>query len=277
MPDRKDPKKDVIRTDSSSEAIVKDTRYKTDIGLFLDQTLRTNPFGQNLSGEHVYRRAERVAAALHILTRHVTSDEPVRGLVRKESIALLNLSLGLRSELRAHGSEIFKRTRSSIRKLISLVRLLGVSGFASVQNTQILVDALDELGNVLLTSERSALAEETPLSREDLMPRRLESLQGSAVLGREKISREPGNAGKRKQSPKSNVIKDIEGGISHPGIRSERILDILRSGGTLGIKDIASNLPEYSEKMIQRELALLSSIGKVVKTGAKRWSKYAVS
>lgn len=274
MPDRKDPQKDAIRTDSSSEAIVKDNVHKTDIGLFLDQTLRTNPFGHNLSGEHVYRRAERAAAALHLVTNHIAADEPVRGLVRKESITLLHLSLGLRSELRAHGSELFKRTRASIRKLISLVRLLGVSGFASVQNTQILVDALDELGNALLTAERSVLAEETPLSREDLMPRRLESVRESAAPARANVSREPRTVGGR-SILKDRTVMDAGVNTSQQSMRSERILDILRSGGTLGIKDITANLPEYSEKMVQRELALLSSIGKVTKTGAKRWSKYS--
>lgn len=272
MPDRTEHQKEVIRTDSSSETHVTDA-YKTDIGIFLDQTLRTNPFGHNLSGGHVYKRAERIAAAIHLLTAHIPSDEPVRERVREESITLLHLALELRSELRALGSEIFKKTQASIRTLISLARLLGISGFASVQNTQILVDALDELGNLLLTSQRSALSEDTPLTRDELMPRRGEFSGDVAPTPK---SRHPsGPADKKRRSIKDNV-KDA-GGLSHSvGMRAERILDILRSGGTLGIRDIASNLPEYSEKMIQRELAILVSMGKVNKIGAKRWSKYSV-
>jgi DNA-binding HxlR family transcriptional regulator len=49
---------------------------------------------------------------------------------------------------------------------------------------------------------------------------------------------------------------------------------VLRSQGELGIKDVVSNLPEYSEKMIQRELAELVAAGRVKKTGLKRWSRY---
>jgi len=56
--------------------------------------------------------------------------------------------------------------------------------------------------------------------------------------------------------------------------RGERIIDILKSGGILGIRDISANLPQYSEKMIQRELADLVETGKVRKLGAKRWSRY---
>jgi DeoR/GlpR family transcriptional regulator of sugar metabolism len=58
--------------------------------------------------------------------------------------------------------------------------------------------------------------------------------------------------------------------------RASRIMDILKDGGVLGIKDIAANLPEYSEKMIQRDLAFLVKQNQVRKSGAKRWSRYSL-
>ena len=58
--------------------------------------------------------------------------------------------------------------------------------------------------------------------------------------------------------------------------RSDRIMDMLKVGGMLGIKDISTNLPQYSEKMIQRELAELVTSGRVRKLGAKRWSRYEI-
>jgi len=61
------------------------------------------------------------------------------------------------------------------------------------------------------------------------------------------------------------------------GARANQILDILKLGGALGIKDIAANLPQYSEKMIQRELANLVVTRSVEKAGEKRWSKYRIS
>jgi hypothetical protein len=62
---------------------------------------------------------------------------------------------------------------------------------------------------------------------------------------------------------------------SHNSLRSERIVAVLRQGGEFGIRDVVSHLPEYSEKMIQRELAHLVSAGKAKKSGLKRWSKYS--
>jgi hypothetical protein len=58
--------------------------------------------------------------------------------------------------------------------------------------------------------------------------------------------------------------------------RGDRILAVLRTRDLLGIKDVSINLPEYSEKMIQRELADLVAGGRVRKVGSKRWSRYGV-
>jgi DeoR/GlpR family transcriptional regulator of sugar metabolism len=60
-------------------------------------------------------------------------------------------------------------------------------------------------------------------------------------------------------------------------VRTQSILEILKTSGSMGIKDICSNLPEYSEKMIQRELSELVEVGTVQKTGLKRWSRYSVA
>jgi hypothetical protein len=79
------------------------------------------------------------------------------------------------------------------------------------------------------------------------------------------------------------MVKDVKVSAPRPvkagslSLRSQTILDILRTGGSLGIKDIAANLPEYGEKTIQRELVTLVSQGKVKKLGLKRWSRYSIA
>lgn len=55
------------------------------------------------------------------------------------------------------------------------------------------------------------------------------------------------------------------------------IIEVLRTSADLGIKEIAVNLPEYSEKMIQRELADLVAAGTVRRVGIRRWSKYVLA
>ncbi len=71
----------------------------------------------------------------------------------------------------------------------------------------------------------------------------------------------------------SNTVGN-SGGLS---VREQGIMGILRAGGEFGIRDITANLPEYSEKMIQRDLLALVLSGKVKKTGLKRWSRYSIA
>ena len=255
---------------------LKDAQKTNNVSRFVDgQIVRTNPFGDNRAGERAYRRAERIAAAIHLLTNHIARDEPVRLKVRSGGADLLGKVLQLRDEMRATQSVNLHGLQSLIRELISLVRILAVSGFVSMQNANIMIEALDELGTYLTASQRSILAESVSLSREELMDIRSTYAQhANRAIKDVKDTTTVKDADTTSDKEKVSVnARQTEGQIT---LRGQSIMDVLRSGGSLGIRDISSNLPEYSEKMIQRELAGLITLGKVRKLGLKRWSKYAI-
>lgn len=227
-----------------------------------NQHIRTNPFGANISGENSYKRAERIGAALHLVTNNVPYEEPLRKTIRDNSVALMSLILDLRSGIRGAVSEKGQIVLASIRELISLVRLLAIAGFISVQNAQVIAEALDELGSLIVVSQRSVLAEQFTMSRDQLVPTSAASKPANFA----------GRARTRAAQGGEQIVS--EGAIGASGQRGERIMDILKLGGALGIRDISANLPQYSEKMVQRELAHLVGTGKVRKLGAKRWSRY---
>lgn len=260
----------------SDNKSIKETQKNRIEEFFDNKTLRTNPFGDNVSAEYGYRRAERISAAVYLMTSHIEHVEPIRISLRSESILLLDHALLLQGELRAIGSENVRKMQASIRKLISLIRLAGISGRVSAQNASILSDALDDLGNFLSTSQRSILAESVALTREDLVPR--SNQKKETVL--ERSTKQPqGRISAHEKTIKDKIIvkdtKSVRNGAPSES-RSERIIDVLRAGGLLGIKDVVANLPEYSEKMIQRDLSTLAEAGRVRKIGAKRWSKYTL-
>jgi len=245
-------------------------------GFFQQSPVKTNPFSNNRSAERAYARAERIVAALHLLTNHVHEGEPLRSMVRARALSLLEAVLSIRDEMRAPESPEIASLRSSIRLLISLVRMLIVSGSVSPQNAGIVIESIDELGNFIASSQRSSLSETISLSREDL------DVPGS-LLGQQGTSRRF----HIKDIKDNDSVKDIESVRDTPNTsikavsseispRKLSILEILRGGGDLSIRDIASSVPQYSEKMIQRELAELVSLGRVKKTGLKRWSRYSV-
>lgn len=255
-----------MTTDGSSNKSVRDVSNALEI---LDSPrILTNPFGANLSGDNSYRRAERISAALHLVTSHIPESEPLRIAVRKSGIRLLERILELRSGFRAAASEKGQSALADIRSLISQVRLLAIAGYVSLQNARALVEALDELGNLIVISQRSTLAEQVNLSREDLQPKTEISYR---TFETRPIQRDSNRTATKVRA------KDNKGTVNsgQPGSdRAGRILDIVRAGGELGIKDVATNLPQYSEKMIQRELAGLVEKGLVTKVGEKRWSRY---
>ena len=56
------------------------------VRFFDKQTVRTNPFGANQSADRAYRRAERLVAALFLVTNHISADEPIRVSIRSGAL-----------------------------------------------------------------------------------------------------------------------------------------------------------------------------------------------
>jgi len=257
---------------------IKDTQRTDSISRFLDaHPVRTNPFGDNRAAERAYRRAERLAAALYLLTNHIPENDRAREETRRKANELLEHVLCLRDEMRSPQSPAIRSTTITARHLISLVRMLTIAGYVSIQNAETMVAALDELSIYLTSSQRSILSESVSISREELMDVHESSQRTRTVVQAIKDTHEVSVI------TDTQIVKDAKTSAprvsrgSSLSLRSQTILDILRTGGSLGIKDIAANLPEYGEKTIQRELVTLVSEGKVRKVGLKRWSRYSIA
>src|SRR3989338_900392 len=268
---------------------IKDTQKTNALSSFLDvQLIKTSPFLNNTSGERAYVRAERIVAAIFLLTNHFNYTDQIRESLRGKGMGLLSSILGLRSGLRSSGADLVQSVQATVRELISLMRMSAVAGYISTQNASEVIQALDDLGSLLVASQRSDLSESVVLRREDLIPKIPEINQPlqqkervNAIEGQEKIISPIQTAETKTEILLQNKEKDLqktENKISYrtqsTKARSQEVMEILKLNGRLGIKDIYSNMPECSEKMIQRELALLVSKGQVKKFGAKRWSLY---
>src|SRR3989338_2554249 len=100
---------------------IKDIERRNLVSRFLnDQEVRTRPFGSNTAGERAYRKAERIAAALYLVTNHIQPGEPARVHVREDTLKLLSLILALRDEMRSE-SRLTVKVHVLIRNVMSLV------------------------------------------------------------------------------------------------------------------------------------------------------------
>ena len=223
-------------------------------------------------------------AALFLLTNHFSSSEQLRTSFRKNRTELLSSILSLRTGIRSSGADLVESALALIRELISLVRMSAIAGYISIQNAGEVIQALDDLGSLLVVSQRSDLSETVVLAREDLMPRAVEP-DTFVLKTRSQVERKGQEPSDLKDTEKDTKNSDMDTQRTsystssysrHSHGRSQEVLEILRIRGKLGIKDIYSNMPGYSEKMIQRELARLVRNGLVQKQGEKRWSIYEI-
>ncbi len=255
---------------------IKDIQKTESLSRFLDtQTVRVNPFGANRAADRAYRRSERIAAGIHLLTNHIDSKESLRNSVRNQSTALLAAALTVRYEMRSTHSGPVIEMLGVIRHLISLVRLLAISGFASTQNVAAIVEALDELGNFVQVSQRTHFSESIVIHRDDLLDTATMPVRQTGATKDIKDGSIKGHSDDTKDTV-GEVVKDVQSN-RQSSVRTNSILEVLRSEGSLSIKDICSQLPEYSEKMIQRELLALVEGKRVSKVGLKRWSRYSIA
>jgi hypothetical protein len=223
---------------------------------FEGHALRTNPFERTLTADQIYKRAERISAALFLVTAHVRNDDPIKMSVRSSALLLVQKAMSVHVSLRSEESLESYDLISTIRVCISQVRFLGIAGYVSHASVSTLVSALDELGHLVTSAQRSSLSELHHITPNDLIPR-IES-------------------GALQRSPQPRDTVKGQKGQSEQSSRTERIIALLRTRELMGIRDIALTLPDYSEKMIQRELAGLVESGRVRKVGAKRWSRYGL-
>ena len=131
--------------------------------------------------------------------------------------------------MRAAESDALESFESSVRRLISLVRVLTAAGFLSFQNADIVIAALDDLGVFVSSAQRSALSEGVSLTREDIMG------DTSPLLDRNVLKDI-----KDRRVVRDKIVTDKPQTSTVPKIpaaaRAQGIIAILQGSGELGSK-----------------------------------------
>ncbi len=231
----------------------------------LDKSIFSNIFDKDIKRVYVYKKAERLAKAIHLVTPAFASSPALRDRIDRVAVGLVDAATLPPAQARDGLS----------RELLALSSVLSIArtgGLLSPMNADLIArEAQFLLQEVAGYEEPRLFLEEAPT---------LAELTRSSLRATGAALRHEQQPSTRKPSEEVSDTKgQSKGHATETPVRNSRrdaILAVLSSKGPSYIKDISLVVRDVSEKTIQRELAVLVSEGLVSRAGERRWTTYAL-
>lgn len=235
----------------------------------LEKSIFNNIFEKDIRRVFIYKKAERLAKAIHLIEPAFSGSVSLRNRVGAIAVGLVDAAILPSGAARAALSR-------ELLMLSSVLSIASTSGFLSSMNADLIAREAHNLLQEIAAYEEPRLSfDEAPtlstiaknvFSRE--APRHVNP---TPVRRTAPISSE----GNKTYSKDKGHIKDNEAGNIKD--RREAVLSVIKNKGKANIKDISTLIRGVSEKTIQRELLALIATGMVLKQGERRWSTYSLA
>ena len=240
--------------ESNQHGLQTRTRDASTNDFVLEKSIFSNIFEKDIRRVFIYKKAERLAKAMHLVAPAFASSPPLQARMDAASIALIDAAI--LPPLQA-------RTALS-RELLALSSVLSIAqttGLLSTMNAE------------LIAREAHLLLQEVAAYEDPRVA--LPEVESFSELSR-RASKE--SRASTPQTPHVQAPRSYKGHTQSVSRTSRRdiILDVLKSKEKSYIKDISSAVRGVSEKTIQRELQALIQSGEVVKQGERRWTLYSI-
>lgn len=243
----------------------------------------------DLSFVFLYKKTEKLAAAVFMVSNLMTEDDPVRLSLREKAVELVNVLSRVRSELK-FGEEGRRRAESCIVAIVSEIDIAFYAHMISEMNAAVLrkefmsllerVSGKTSGGQIAFPKDFFAVGAVPPKEKTP-EPAQLDTRYAESVPTPSPRNTNVSYNSSRpvvKSVAQNNLLKDKK---KKPEIKSEKrrdsIISIIRQKGIVSIKDISFAVQGCSEKTIQRELTDLVATGVLKKDGEKRWTRYSLS
>ena len=214
----------------------------------LEKSIFNNVFEKDIRRVFIYKKAERLAKAIHLITPAFAESVSLRNRIDLIAIGLVD------SAILPSGSA---RTALS-RELLALSSVLSIArtgGLLSQMNAEIIAHEAH-----LLLQEVAGYEEPRLFLDEAPTLSKISKLQISNQKETKQISK---------------IARSLDKG--HIKDRRNAIMSVIRDKKRASIKDISTLIRGVSEKTIQRELTALITEGVVSKEGERRWSTYSLT
>ncbi len=235
----------------------------------LEKSIFSNIFEKDIKRIYIYKKAERLAKAIHLITPAFADSVSLRNRMDAIAIGLVDAAILPPGAART----------ALARELLTLSSVLSIArtgGLLSTMNAELIAHE-----SHLLLQEVAAY-EEPRLFLDDV-PTLADIAKYAGKVGKSAMG-SPSRYQSRLVSKKVSApqtkghVKDIKKVKDiHIGERREAILSVIRrKGGSASIKDISTVIRNVSEKTIQRELLTLIDLKIIIKKGERRWSTYSL-
>ena len=252
-----------IRQNSENRQIQTKTKDAHLDDFVLEKTIFNNIFEKDIRRVFIYKKAERLAKAIHLIAPAFSESVSLRNRIDTIATALVDAAILPPATARA----IFSRELLALSSVLSIAR---TNDFLSSMNVEIITrEALSMLQEISAYEEPRLLLDDVPTLSHIAKSAFSQESEKELFLKQTPV---------RRATPRTNEInkghvKDAE----QIKDRHEAILSVIKNKQKASIKDISTLIRGISEKTIQRELAVLIEEGRVLKQGERRWSVYSLA
>lgn len=231
----------------------------------LEKNIFNNIFEKDIRRVFIYKKAERLAKAIHLIAPAFTESMALRNRIDATAIGLIDAAILPLGASRT----VLPRELLALSSMLSIAR---VGGLLSSMNAELITREIHILIQEVVAYEepRISLDESSTLSNiaKKTISRRI--LQDSHTMI-------PHYRAETVEDDKGHIkdIKNVSDG--HIKDRTEAVLSVIKNKKRASIKDISALIRGVSEKTIQRELTGLIRAGIVLKQGERRWSTYSLT
>ena len=229
----------------------------------------------------VFKKTEKIVAAIYLVTNLISDTEPVKNNLRKTALDLMSDMSVVKKLPVSQTRQLVVGLMTTVSEIVSVLKIAFIAEHVSSMNYSIIHSELVALMNNLDVLRPENILNGSLLLSQDFFNTPAPVFQTNKPATNYINQHQFPSKGQYRtsnnlkdnqypQPPKDN-LKDTK------SERRETIIKLLKVGKPLGIKDFSNEIKNCSEKTLQRELLAMVENGVLKKTGERRWSLYSLA
>ncbi|MFA6446115.1 MAG: hypothetical protein WCW14_02580 [Candidatus Paceibacterota bacterium] len=225
---------------------------------------------------YLFKKTEKLASALYLITGLLSDNEPMKWSMRDIGLKLLSHGVSLSRMSLKDRKERSYDLLATLLESISLLEIAHTAQLLSRMNYELIKSETDKVIQSIESHEHNLVSPHLVLPNDFFSGSDLEGSFRRPLVER--------NFDKGQKDSHTDMSHIKQGGVLNKmsliqkdkNTRQQKIVDLLKDGVSLTVKDFAKVINDCSEKTIQRELLSLVSLGTLRKEGERRWSRYSL-